>query len=339
VKIAFLNIYQNKVSRGAETFVTELFRRLSKNNKVDVISQNKELPKRIPILWKLFLDPQGLIIFWFTLKNIPRILKEKYDVVVTLNGGWQPALVRIVTWLYGGKMVISGQSGIGWDDRNNLWCFPNAFVALSSKALSWAKKVMPAVRSFYVPNGVDLEKFTLKGESFKVLLKKPIVLAVGAFTEQKRMDLAIKAVAKLRDVSLLMVGGGGDLKEKLSEEGKRLLGGRFELTSIPFEKMPEVYKSADVFTLPSVPSEAFGNVLVEAMASGLPVVATNDPIRREIVGDAGFFVDPTNTDEYSKVLGAVLKTNWDDKPRKQAEKFSWDRIGERYNNLFRELIK
>ena len=49
---------------------------------------------------------------------------EKYDVVVPLNGGWQPALLRIITWVYGGKVVISGQAGMGWDDRNNLWCFP-----------------------------------------------------------------------------------------------------------------------------------------------------------------------------------------------------------------------
>lgn len=337
MKIAFLNIYQDKVGRGAETFVTELSKRLSKNNKVDVISQDKTIPKRVPVLWKLFLDPQGLMIFWFTFKNIPRILKEKYDIVVSLNGGWQPAIIRIVTWLYGGKTIISGQSGIGWDDRNNLWCFPDAFVALSSKALSWAKKAMPIVKSFYIPNGVDLERFKPQGEKFNTKLIKPIVLAVGAFTEQKRMDLVIKAVARLKRVSLLIVGGAGDLKEKLTVEGKRLLDDRFEVMSVPFTEMPKVYRVADIFTLPSASSEAFGNVLVEAMASGLPVIATNDPIRREIVGDAGVLVDPTNTNEYMAALQKALNTNWEGKPRKRAENFSWDEIAKKYEGLFKNI--
>ncbi len=49
-------------------------------------------------------------------------------MVIPVNGGWMPAILRIVTWLYGGKLVISGQSGIGWDDRNNLWCFPDVLL-------------------------------------------------------------------------------------------------------------------------------------------------------------------------------------------------------------------
>lgn len=310
MKIAFLNKYQNKVFRGAETFVYELSKRLSKNHEVDVIAD----------------------INYFTL------LRKKYDVIIPTNGRWQVIIVRKIAWLTGAKMIVSGQSGMGWDDKVNLYTFPNTFAALSSKALTWAKKVNPFVKSVYIPNGVDLEKFTFKGSPLEVSFKKPIVLAVGAFTEQKRMDLVIKAVAKLDDVSLLLVGGGGDLKEKLRDEGKRLLGERFKLISVPFEKMPEVYRVADIFTLPSASSESFGNVLVEAMASGLPVVATDDPIRREIVGDAGILVDPTNINEYAKSLQIALDTNWDDKPRKQAEKFSWNSVAQKYEELFKNLF-
>jgi glycosyltransferase involved in cell wall biosynthesis len=309
--IAFLNKYQNKVFRGAETFVYELSRRLSKNHEVDVISD----------------------VNYFTL------LRKKYDLIIPTNGRCQAIIVRKIALLTGARMIVSGQSGIGWDDRVNLYSFPDVFVALSSKALNWAKKINPLVKSVYIPNGVDLEKFTFKGSPFKVSLKKPIVLVVGAFTEQKRMDLTIKAVAKINGASLLMIGGGGELQEELNEEGKRLLGEKFELKSVPFEKMPEIYRCADVFTLPSTPSESFGNVLVEAMASGLPVVATDDPIRREIVGNAGIFVDPTNINEYAKALETALKTNWGDKPRRQTEKFSWDEIAKKYNNLLIEIIK
>lgn len=343
MKIAFLNIYQNKVNRGSETFVQELSQRLSKNHSVEIISDYNidRSQKDRSGSWqrRLFVDYWSLSIAKFTLSVTPSLLKNKFDIVIPLNGGWQVAIVRIITWLSGGKMVVSGQSGMGWDDRNNLWSFPNAFVALSSKALSWAKKVMPPVRSLYIPNGVDLNKFTPKGEVFEISLKKPIVLAVGAFTEQKRLDLVIKAVSKIGNASLLIAGGGGELKDRLEAEGKKILGDRFRIIHVPFADMPKIYRCCDVFTLPSASSEAFGNVLTEAMATDLPVVATDDPIRSEIIGDAGTLVDPTDVDVYAKSLKKALETSWDGEPRKQAEKFDWDKIAEQYEELFKTLVK
>ena len=101
--------------------------------------------------------------------------------------------------------------------------------------------------------------------------------------------------------------------------------------------MSEVYRRANLLVFPTVPWESFGIVLIEAMASGLPVVATDDPIRREIVGDAGLFVDPTNIEEYAKAIEKALSTDWGDKPRKQAEKFSWDIIASSYEELFKNI--
>lgn len=312
MKIAILNKYQNKVARGAETFVVELSKRLSKNHQVDVVSNI----------------------------NYFKLLKEKYDLIIPTNGRSQVVLVRKITWLTRSRMIVSGQSGMGWDDRINLYSFPDVFVALSSKALSWAKKVNPFVKSVYIPNGVDINKFKSKGDVFRFGMTGPIVLCVGAFTGQKRIDLAIRAVAKLNGVNLIVAGGGGNLRDEIYDLGIKELGkNRFRILSVPFEKMPEVYRAADVLTLPSMSSESFGNVLVEAMASGLPVVATDDPIRREIVGEAGILVDPTDIDAYSKALKETLEKNWDNKPRKQAEKFSWDEIAEKYEELLKTLVK
>lgn len=308
MKIAFLNKYQNKVARGAETYVYELSKRLSKNHKVDVISNI----------------------------NYGALLRNKYDVIVPTNGRLQAIIARKIAWLTGAKVIISGQSGIGWDDRINLYVFPNIFVALSTKALNWAKKVNPFVKSVYIPNGVDLQKFSPDGPSLRPGLKKPLVLCVGALTEQKRIDLVIKAVAKMNNVSLL-VAGSGPLKDHLCQLGEKLLGERFELISVSYADMPQVYRCADVFTLASESSESFGNVFVEAMASGLPVVARDDEQRKEIVGDAGLFVDPENSDEYARALEKALDTKWGDKPRNQAEKFSWDKIAEKYEELLNKL--
>lgn len=338
-KIVFLNISQGKVQRGSETFVKEVSDRLIKaGHNVEIVTDRKSHASSWPILWRFYLDPQGFQILFFTLRVLPKIWKEKFDVVIPLNGGWQAALVRLITWFYGGKMVVSGQSGIGWDDRNNLWCFPDRFVAISRVAQMWAKKANPFVEVGYIPNGVDLNKFKPDGSTINTKLKKPVILCVAALTEQKRIDLVIKAVARLKTANLLIVGNG-DLKSEIEFMGRKLLGNRFQLMSLPHKEMPSVYRSADLFTLASTSSEAFGIVYVEAMASGLPVVATDDPIRREIVADAGILVDPIDTEAYVSALEKALSINWGEKPRKQAEKFSWDKIADEYEALFLSLLK
>ena len=340
MKILFLNIYQGQVNRGLETFVKVVSKRLKKSYDVDVIGAKKIPPKRttFPLIWRFFIDRNSLSILWFTVRCIPIIFMKRYDVVIPLNGGWQSALVRLATWLYGGKMVILGQSGMGWDDRNNLWSFPNTFVALSSKGLKWAKKVMPVVNSIYIPNGVDTTKFKPSGKKFDHKLKHPVILCVSALTVTKQVDLTIEAVAKLKNVSLLVVGDG-ELKEEIKTLGTRLLGNRFKLVKLPYDRMPEVYRTADVFTITSESYYSFEIVLVEAMASGLPVVANDDEIRTEIVGNGGLLVDPIDTNKYAKTLRKALRNNWGNKPRKQAKKFDWDLITKQYEALFKSLTK
>lgn len=355
MKIAFLNMYSGLVDRGAETFVHELAQRLSKKHKVVVFqggpskaTESYEVATLdMGIDWTrrdtsrtiwamLFIDYWRRKVFQFSICALPKILRGKFDVVVPLNGGWQSALVRLLTWFYGGKMVISGQSGMGWDDMVNIWSLPNVFVALSSKAKAWAKLNNPFVRVEKISNGVDLEKFSPSGQQFKTKLKHPIVLCVGALTPGKRIRLVIEAVAKTKELSLLVVGGG-DLETEISSLGKSLLGSRFQLIKVPYSQLPDVYRAADLFSLVSAPYHSFEIVLVEAMATGLGVVANDDPIRREIVGDAGLFVDPTNVDKYALALEKALKIDWGDKPCKQAGKFSWDKIAIKYEELFSEL--
>jgi len=89
--------------------------------------------------------------------------------------------------------------------------------------------------------------------------------------------------------------------------------------------------------LVSEPYYSFENVLVEAMATGLGVVANNDPIRREIVGKAGILVNPKKVQEYSLSLKKALEADWSDKPRKQAAKFDWDKTAQKYEELIKKL--
>ena len=338
MKIAFINIYQGAVERGAETFVNELSRKLSEKHFVKVYGFSVKPLSRWPLIWRSYLDPFGLQTFWYTLKLIPSLLKEKFDVIIPVNGGWQPALVRLITWVYGGKMIISGQSGMGWDERNNLWCFPDRFVALTEHAKRWAIRVNPFVRVEVIPNGVDVKRFSDERSKIHFGLERPIILSVGALVSSKRHDLAIYAVSKLKKGSLLLVGKGG-AGEELQELGDKHLAGRFKIASYPHNEMAKVYRSADLLTFPTNPNESFGIVILEAMASGLAVVANDDPVRREIIGDAGIFIDPNDADSYANALKIALKKKVKEKSLERAKIYDWDKITLEYVKLFKQITK
>ncbi len=352
IKIAFLSFYSGEIYRGGETFVHELANRLSfYGYEVTVFQNGPKLPESkyktvsmgIPIDWNNknlsipFFNYWTFLIRSFTSSVLSKMDKNT-DIVFPTNGQWQSLLVRVWCFRNKKKLVISGQSGIGLDDRFNLWSFPNIFVPISTKALNWAKSANPFVKTKYIPNGADLNKFTAHGKKLKTNLKRPIILCVGALVSQKQIDLVINAVSKIPKVNLL-IAGDGPLKNELVALASKVLKGRFEFISIPHNKMPDVYRAADLFTLVPNHSESFGIVYVEAMASGLPVVAIDDEQRREIVGQAGLVIgDPSNADEYALVLKKALLVKWGNKPRIQAEKFSWDDIAKEYEKLFKSLI-
>lgn len=357
MKIAFLHMYMGIINRGSEIVTSDLANKLAINNEVTVFQSGKAKGtesykiKRIPIMldWKK-KSPSGtiweklLINYWemkvmfFTLKAVPFILKEKFNIVIPINGTWMSFIVRFITRLYGGKMIITGHAGMGWDDQINLKSKPDVFVALSPAARRWAENISPKAKIVYISNGIDISKFSPTGPKFKISLKKPIVLCVSALAPAKRVDLIIKAVSKMESASLLVVGDG-ELKGEVSKFGADLLRGRFKLISVPFEKMPYIYRSCDVFTNSSIPQISFERVIVEAMASGLPIVANKDEIREKIVGKAGYLVDPLNSDKYASLLMKAINKKWGNTPREQASKFTLDRTVESYENLFNKLIR
>jgi glycosyltransferase involved in cell wall biosynthesis len=351
MKIAFLSFYSGQMYRGVETFVHELANRLvAAGHDVYVYQGGKKLPgagyRTITIKVEVNSDRKGsytpFVNYWsrkvrvFTARTL-KLIPDDVDVIFPTNGQWESYMCKFWAKSHGAKMVIAGQSGPGRDDRINLYSFPDTFVGLTDHQVNWAKSANRFVKVEKIPNGVDIGKFKGSTKPISLGLPKPIILSVAAFDKWKRLDLAIRAVARLDKVSLLLVGKGSEL-EKLKKLGKRLLGDRFQILSFPHHQMPRVYTTADLFTYPTVPWESFGIVLVEAMASGLPVVATRDKIRQEIVGDAGILVDPTNTEAYADALKRVLSTKWGDRPRLQASKFDWDLITKQYEKLFKSLL-
>ena len=210
---------------------------------------------------------------------------------------------------------------------------PDVFIASCKRNADWARSYSKRVRIEIIPHGVDLEMFKPEGKKRKVSLARPIILCVAGADRYKRVEETIRAVAKLEKASLLLVGSGLN-QEKL---GKRLLGKRFKRIASTYEQLPQAYRVADMFTMVSESSEEFGIVNLEALASGLVVVGTDDGLRREILGPHGVYVkDPTDIDEYAEKLRQGLKRD-KKRPEKWLERFSWNKVAADYINLFKRV--
>ena len=360
-KIAFLSFYSGFVERGVETYVCELGTRLAKKHDVTVFQGGKShlwyskakiskdkfkvidfncigstFNSANSFLRGFYLDRWSLKIFLFSLKAAFKIARGKYDLVIPMNGGWQTAIYRLLSKLCKYKILISAQAGIGRDDAWNLFWKPDIFVALTKAEEKWASRFAPEVQTALIPNGVDLFKFNPKITPKKLTFKAPIVVCAAALDSYKRVDLTIKAVAKTKNLSLLLLGDG-ESRGNIDTLGKRLLGGRYLRLSVQHSEIPRYFRAGSVFTLVSK-TEAFGTSYVEAMACNLPIVATFDSSRQEIIGDAGILTNPEDVGQYAKDLMLAASTNYKNRPYNQALKFSWNKIAQRYEMVIGKLV-
>ena len=246
-----------------------------------------------------------------------------------------------------------------------IWRRASALVACSEGLKSRALKFLPSADIEVIPNGVDLEQFHPAQETavspqagapaaessqaalpisrFKLEASVLRLLTVGRLSMTKRLPLLIETVSLLHSqgcrVHLTIVGGGpleSQLRRSLSEQDLRdavTLMGRCR-----GEDMPRLYRQHDVYIGASM-QEGMSNAMLEAMASGLPIVTTRCEGVDELISNNGIVVEePTPAALAEQVRGLI------DKPqtrkamsiaaRKKAESFGWDAVAHRYLDLY-----
>lgn len=209
-----------------------------------------------------------------------------------------------------------------------------------------------------MPNGVDIELFA-PGEDASGLRERlgiPADAVIAAFVATldrahhfKRLDVAIDGVARLGDASVhLVVAGGGDLLEGFRaraaeagvDERVHFLG------AVPHAELPDVLRASDVFLLTTEPPESFGIVLIEAMACGLPAIATDYPGVRAVVDEStGELVERGNVDTLAAALRRLVDAGPEGRAaigsagREKAEReWSWPRLVERMDRAYEEAV-
>jgi teichuronic acid biosynthesis glycosyltransferase TuaC len=193
-------------------------------------------------------------------------------------------------------------------------------------------------------NGVDTHLFRAPEDRpalrARLGLGRPTLLSVGHLIERKGHHLVIAAMAALPGCDLLVVGEGPERPRLAALIARLGLGGRVRLTGArPHAEMPEYYGAADVLVLASS-REGWANVLLESMACGTPVVATNIWGNPEVVRARAAGVI---TERNAEAIGAAARALLADPParattRTYAEGFGWDETTIGQLALFRRVI-
>jgi len=191
-----------------------------------------------------------------------------------------------------------------------------------------------------VPNGVDTDRFTPDGPTSGLIDHEgPVVLYVGRLVDGKRPQDAIRTIRRLSDqlnVKLYVVGGGPK-RSTLESLGD---GSVVEfLGHVPYERMPKVYRDGDLLLLPSR-AEGLPRTLLEAFASGVPVVSSHLDQIAPLVRRAGETVDVGDIQGYVRAIERVLERTEQlgaAGRRIVTEDFRWEKTVERTTSVLDSL--
>lgn len=224
-----------------------------------------------------------------------------------------------------------------------VWRRAAAVVANSAGLRELAKKFEPDVPVQVIPNGVDLEKFATNDRSWN-----PVhMLFVGRIVYQKGLDLLLKALANLKNQqwTLSLVGDGPQrtaLQRSAAVSGfdnrVKFLGWKSR------SELPAVFQQANLFVYPSR-HEGMPNAVLEAMAAGLPVLATRIAGNEDLINDeTGILVKSEDLAGLQAALEEILS---DPQMRKQMgaaarkrveEHYAWPRVAQAYVQLIERAL-
>jgi glycosyltransferase involved in cell wall biosynthesis len=361
----FVKLFPPRSLAGAEIAAYNLAKYLTKKgDEVHVITSIDKGQKKVTFdegfYVHYFLWPKikffGGFLFWISVFLQLRKIKPNIMHFQSVEIGVFPAfLMKIqkkhyVLWAQGSDVYF--QSMVKRLESKIILKNADAVVALTEDMKNHIKIIYNR-DIFVIPNGIDLNKFEYLPKDdfyskFGFGKNTKIILYVGTFRPVKGLKYLIEAMKIIDDKEKkLVIIGYGEEKTDLENLVKNL---KLEncvtfIGKTPNNEIIRYMASSDVFVLPSL-SEGFPITILEAMASGLPIVATKVRGLPEILKDGqnGFLVEPANPEQIAEKVLLLLN---DEKLRKiisknnleEVKKYDWKIVIDKLENLYSDIIK
>ncbi len=222
-------------------------------------------------------------------------------------------------------------------------------IAVSGAAKHFIERYFPGEYKV-IPNGVDVDRFRRAVPLARWQDGPRNILFVGRFEPRKGLLELLKAYRILRktgcDCRLLVVGSGPLAKEARRYIATRRMRGVEFLGRVGDEEKAQLFRTADVYVSPATGGESFGIVLLEAMASGTAIVASDIHGYKGVVrrGREGLLVPPREPKEIAAAVARLLR---DDELRTamgaagqaRAQEFSWERVTAKVDDFYGLIIR
>lgn len=313
------------------------------------------------------------LLFFFGFLELLRLVKKnKIDIVSAhwiIPNGFIAALVSKLT---GVPFVVTiPGSDVYLGGKNRLFRLMIEFASKQAKVVLADNRIYISQlhdlgiypkKTFIIPYGVNTEKF----KPFKkdnMIIKKlgineisPIILAVGRLVFKKGFLYLIRAmplVLKIHEQAKLVIVGDGDQKEELLSEVRKLNINKSVIFAgtVSYDVLSQYYNIGDVFVMPSIKDET-GNIdaspvaMMEAMAFGTPIVATNHAVNGNLLeaGKTGYIVKEKNSKDISNAISTLLnkknqKIMRREVRRKAIENFSISSVAQKYTKVLNLAIE
>ena len=226
-------------------------------------------------------------------------------------------------------------------------------IAISEHAKTQACETlgMNPAKITVIPLGVNSNRYTAAEKGHGVYANTPpYLLYVGSADANKNLARLIDGFELVangwKDVQLWLAGKWAPetmnviqsvISAKHLENQVRMLG------FVPTKDLPSLYANALAFVFPSL-SEGFGLPIIEAMSSGIPVIASDIPIFREVADDAAVLVDPRDPAAWAKALESLLasqdtRIRLRDVGLKHSKRFHWDKVAQETWGVYEEVLR
>jgi glycosyltransferase involved in cell wall biosynthesis len=375
MKILMLNYEFPPIGGGAGKAHLAILKRYAKRNDilVDVITSGQKpglyvekLSDNI-VIYKVGVHKKNLH-YWRKIEVIEWLIKARwtyrqmiknnsYDLVHAFFGlptGWLccgtanklPYIISLRgSDVPGGNVRLQFEYKLFGPLLKRIWTRASGLVACSEGLKTRAMGFLSSANIDVIPNGVDLNRFyPAPADELSGKLK---LVTVGRLSATKRVEMLIEAVEILskkgKDVCLRIAGGGGMAKQlKAMVEQKRLTGIIKLAGRVGTDKMPDVYRQNNIFVSASM-QEGMSNAMLEAMASGLPIITTPCEGVAELISDNGIVVEKDTAEALAEAINNLAENKQAYSTmcalaRKRAENFGWDKVADGYIKFYQRVL-